>query len=68
MQSLVCTILSQQASFWEGFVRAFDIFGVLGPSIDWDADPRLVDREAVRSDWEMTQRDLVGAYNQIVRE
>ena len=58
MRSIIGTIFVQQASSWEGFVRAFDVFGVMGPRIDSTADPFEVDRGAIRSNWEKVNIDL----------
>jgi len=66
MHQLVSTIIMQQASFWEGFVRAFDIFGLMGPRVDWNADPCAVDREAIRSDWEQTRLDMMQAQRDLM--
>jgi len=70
MRWLLSTIIDQQVYFWEGFIRAFDLFGMMEHRTDWNVDPRVVDREAIRSDWEQTRldlwqghRDLIGAQN-----
>jgi len=62
MWQRIATVLVPKASFWEGFIRAFDLFGTLGPRIDLDADPRVVDREAIRSDWAKGHGDMERAF------
>jgi len=68
MWQRIATVLVPKASFWQGFLQAFDLFGVYGPRVDWDADPRVVDREAIRSDWAKVHGDMERAIRIVERE
>lgn len=60
--------LFNRPSFWEGFLRAFDLFGVHSNYNPDDLSDEELDFEAMKSDWEMVGVDLQTAMNQYESE
>jgi hypothetical protein len=56
--------LFKRPSFWEGFLRAFDLFGVYSTYNPEDLPDEEIDYEAMKSDWDMVGYDLQTAINQ----
>ena len=56
--------LFKRPSFWEGFLRAFDLFGVHSNYNPDDLSDEEIDYEAMKDDWEMVGCDLRTAMNQ----
>jgi hypothetical protein len=51
-------------SFWSGFARGIDLFGVFDSYNDSESDAEA-DRRALASDWEVVWQDLANALGQV---
>lgn len=60
--------LFNRPSFWEGFLRAFDLFGVHSNYNPDALSDEELDYKAMESDWEMVGVDLQAAMNQYESE
>jgi hypothetical protein len=60
--------LFEKPSFWEGFLRAFDLFGVHSSFNPENLSDEEMDYEAMKEDWEMVGCDLQAAMDQYEAE
>lgn len=61
------TIRIKFPSFLEGLARSVDLLGRMGPTMDWKSDPFKSDRNVIRSDWEITRKDLAHGFVTVSR-